>query len=107
MEQVFKTQITDMLGIDHPILCGGIIAHIVSTRSGDAELNKSRKEKGTLVASGFIAGGAIMGVVSALLALAVGDSLNTGIGEGIYGEGLSVVLYACLCYYLYRYSKND
>jgi len=92
--------------LNTPILCGGIIAHIVSTRSKDAELNKSRKEKGTLVASGFIAGGAIMGVVSALLALAFGDTLHTGIGEGIYGEGLSVVFYACLCYYLYRYSKN-
>ncbi len=50
-----------------PLLVGGIIAHIVATRSKDAKLNKARRERGTLIASGFIAGGSLMGVVSALL----------------------------------------
>jgi putative OPT family oligopeptide transporter len=55
------------LHLNTPILAGGIFSHIVQTRSKDREVNRKRKEKGTLLASGFIAGGAIMGVVSALL----------------------------------------
>lgn len=55
------------LQLNLPLLVGGLLSHIVSTRSKDAELNKARKDKGTLIASGFIAGGALMGVVSAIL----------------------------------------
>lgn len=50
-----------------PLLVGGAVNWFVTTRSQDAEVNKARGEKGTLLASGFIAGGALMGVVSALL----------------------------------------
>ncbi|MCL1868705.1 MAG: oligopeptide transporter, OPT family [Paludibacter sp.] len=50
-----------------PLLVGGLIAWYVSSRSKDAALNTVRKEKGTLIASGFIAGGALMGVVSAII----------------------------------------
>jgi putative OPT family oligopeptide transporter len=53
--------------LNTPILIGGFIAYLVSTRSKDEELNSARREKGTLIASGFIAGGAIMGVVSAFI----------------------------------------
>ena len=50
-----------------PLLIGGAINWYVTTRSKDAEQNKARGEKGNLIASGFIAGGALMGVISALL----------------------------------------
>ncbi len=50
-----------------PLVIGGAINWYVTTRSKDAEVNKQRGEKGNLIASGFIAGGALMGVVSALL----------------------------------------
>lgn len=50
-----------------PLLVGGAINWFVTTRSKDAEVNKERGEKGNLIASGFIAGGALMGVLSALL----------------------------------------
>ena len=50
-----------------PLLVGGAVNWFVTTRLQDAEVNKARGEKGTLLASGFIAGGALMGVVSALL----------------------------------------
>ena len=50
-----------------PLLVGGAINWYVPTRSKDADVNKERGEKGNLIASGFIAGGALMGVVSALL----------------------------------------
>lgn len=55
------------LELNTPILLGGVLAHIVSTRSKDEAVNTARRERGTLIASGFIAGGAIMGVMSALL----------------------------------------
>lgn len=55
------------LDLNTPLMVGGLIAWYVSTRSKDAAINKARKEKGTLIASGFIAGGALMGVISALL----------------------------------------
>ncbi len=50
-----------------PLLVGGTLNWYVTTRSKDAQVNKERGEKGNLIASGFIAGGALMGVVSALL----------------------------------------
>lgn len=55
------------LELNVPLLVGGIVSWYVGTRSKDAEVNRERSEKGTLIASGFIAGGALMGVVSALL----------------------------------------
>ena len=55
------------LDLNTPLLVGGIVSWYVSTRSKDAEVNRERNEKGTLIASGFIAGGALMGVLSALL----------------------------------------
>ncbi|MBQ2209276.1 MAG: oligopeptide transporter, OPT family [Prevotella sp.] len=50
-----------------PLVIGGAISWYVTTRSKDEEVNKQRGEKGNLIASGFIAGGALMGVLSALL----------------------------------------
>ena len=51
--------------LNAPLLVGGLISWFVSTRSKDSEGNKARHDRGTLLASGFIAGGALMGVVSA------------------------------------------
>ena len=53
-----------------PLLVGGAISWYVSSRSKNKEVNSARQEKGTLIASGFIAGGALMGVVSAILKFA-------------------------------------
>ena len=58
------------LELNIPLLVGGAINWYVTTRSKDAALNAARGEKGTLIASGFIAGGALMGVVSAALRFA-------------------------------------
>ena len=55
------------LELNTPLLVGGAINWYVTTRSKDKAINDARGEKGTLLASGFIAGGALMGVVSALL----------------------------------------
>ena len=66
------------LDLNLPLLVGGAISWFVSTRSKDKELNNARQEKGTLIASGFIAGGALMGVVSAVLKFAGVDLWLTG-----------------------------
>ena len=50
-----------------PLLVGGAVNWYVTSRSKDPKVNAERGEKGNLLASGFIAGGALMGVVSALL----------------------------------------
>lgn len=55
------------LELNTPLLVGGIVNWYVTSRSKDAKINSERGEKGTLLASGFIAGGALMGVLSALL----------------------------------------
>jgi len=64
------------LELNTPILLGGIISHIVSTRSKDEKLNNARRERGTLIASGFIAGGALMGVISALIRFFMKKDIN-------------------------------
>ena len=83
-----------------PLLVGGVIAHIVSTRSKDAAVNKSRKERGTLIASGFIAGGALMGVVSAILKFGGIDLINEAWAKSNSAEILGFVMFIGLCGYL-------
>jgi putative OPT family oligopeptide transporter len=92
--------------LNTPVLVGGLIAHLVSSRSKDEEVNHARRERGTLIASGFIAGGAIMGVVSAFLALFFGRALNTGLADKPIGEILSIVLFTLLCLFTYHYAKG-
>ncbi len=55
------------LELNIPLLIGGGVNWFVTTRSKDKAVNDARGEKGTLIASGFIAGGALMGVVSVVL----------------------------------------
>lgn len=88
------------LQLNTPLLVGGIIAHIVSTRSKDETLNRARKERGTLIASGFIAGGALMGVVSALLRFGGINYVNAEWFESHSAEVLGLVMFLILCGYL-------
>ena len=53
--------------LNAPLVVGGAINWFVTTRTKDSKINTERGEKGTLIASGFIAGGALMGVVSAII----------------------------------------
>ena len=77
------------LDLNTPLLIGGLVSWYVSTRSKDEKINKKRRERGTLIASGFIAGGALMGVVSAVLKYAGADWYMTWSGA----EWLAVVMY--------------
>ena len=82
------------IDLNLPLLVGGAISWFVSTRSSDEAVNKARLDKGTLIASGFIAGGALMGVVSAILKFAGVDwflgSWNTVL-EGHIASGAEAV----------------
>lgn len=88
------------LELNLPLLAGGAIAWFVSTRSKDETLNTARKERGTLLASGFIAGGALMGVVSAVLRFGGINLLNTDWMESNGGELLALGMYLLIIFYL-------
>ena len=93
-----------------PLLVGGAVNWFVTTRSKDEELNKARGEKGTLIASGFIAGGALMGVVSALLKFSGVEFDYTDWWNNHLSEVLSLVAYiALIIYFIFatRISKKD
>lgn len=96
------------LELNTPILLGGVIAHIVSTRTKDESLNNARRERGTLIASGFIAGGAIMGVVSATLKYFDFNYANFGWhwGESFGGELLAVFMFLGIAAYFIWDSKR-
>ena len=94
------------LELNVPLVVGGAVNWFVTTRSKDAEVNKARGEKGTLIASGFIAGGALMGVVSALLKfggleLSIADSWWTN----PLSEICSLLAYICLTAYFIRATR--
>jgi len=88
------------LQLNTPLLAGGIIAHIVSTRSKDAKVNQARKERGTLIASGFIAGGALMGVISAVLKFGGINFVNTEWIESHPAEILGFVMFLVIGGYI-------
>ena len=83
------------IDLNLPLLVGGAISWFVSTRSNDEKVNAARQEKGTLIASGFIAGGALMGVVSAILKFANVDMYMTG-WHAAYGEVIAILPYIAI-----------
>ena len=94
------------LELNAPLLVGGLISWFVTTRSKDAEVNKKRGDRGTLIASGFIAGGALMGVVSAVLKYVGVDPF---MGEWFASNGaqwVGLATYAALIAYFIWDSKR-
>lgn len=88
------------LELNTPILVGGLIAYFVSTRSKDEKINNARRERGTLIASGFIAGGALMGVISALLRYFGLNWVNAEWFESNSAELLALIMFALICLYM-------
>lgn len=88
------------LELNTPLLIGGAINWYVGSRSKDQALNNARLEKGTLLSSGFIAGGALMGVVSAALRFAGVDLYQTDWAGSKGAEVLAIVMYLALMAYL-------
>lgn len=94
------------LELNLPLLVGGAINWYVTTRSKDEKINNERGEKGTLLASGFIAGGALMGVVSAAMRFGGINLVNDAWLANPMSELASLVAYALLIFYLIKASMN-
>ena len=94
------------IDLNLPLLLGGAISWFVGSRSKDAAVNAERQDKGTLIASGFIAGGALMGVVSAILKFAKVDWWMAGwntVAEGRVASGaeaVAIIPLALICAYI-------
>ncbi len=93
------------LELNTPLLVGGFIAWLVQ-RGKDEELAQKRYEKGTLIASGFIAGGALMGVVSAAIKFAGADWWLTDWAASGYAQIAGCVAYIALITYFICASKR-
>ena len=89
-----------------PLLVGGAINWYVTTRSKNPEINKARGEKGTLLASGFIAGGALMGVVSALLRFGGINLVNAEWLANPLSQVCALAAYILLITYFIRSTKK-
>ena len=87
------------MSLNAPLVVGGAIAWFVSNRSKDDALNKARFDRGTLLASGFIAGGALMGVVAAVLKFVGVDLYMTEWAASSSAEWLALVMYIALAIY--------
>lgn len=89
------------LELNVPLVVGGAVNWYVTSRSKDAALNAERGEKGTLLASGFIAGGALMGVVSAAMRFGGINLVNDAWLQNTWSEVLALGAYALLiCYFI-------
>lgn len=89
-----------------PLLVGGLINWYVTTRSKKQQVNEARGEKGTLIASGFIAGGALMGVVSAILRFGGYNMVNDAWKANPMSEVCALVAYALLIAYFVWATKS-
>ena len=94
------------LELNLPLLVGGLINWYVTTRSKDAALNAERGEKCTLLASGFIAGGALMGVLSAGLRFGGINMVNEEWLANPMSEAIAIVAYVLLIVYLIKASMK-
>jgi putative OPT family oligopeptide transporter len=88
------------LDLNTPLLIGGLIAHWAKTRSKDEKINDARFSRGTLIASGFIAGGALFGVFSALLRFAGFNWMNVEWAETHGAELLALVMFTFVLLYM-------
>lgn len=94
------------LFLNVPLVVGGLISWYVTTRSKDETLNNERGEKGTLLASGFIAGGALMGVVSAGIRFAGFDLRETEWLANSWSQVVGLIAYAALIFYFIKASMK-
>ena len=92
------------LSLNTPMLVGGAISYFVANSTKDKELSNARRDRGTLLASGLIAGGALFGVFAAITRFA-GFEYHTP-GSETLTQVLGLVAYALLIIYLYTDSKR-
>ncbi|HEY9543849.1 OPT family oligopeptide transporter [Prevotella sp.] len=94
------------LQLNIPLLVGGAVNWYVTSRSKDEKTNAARGERGTLIASGFIAGGALMGVVSALLRFGGFNPISEEWLANPLSEICSLVAYVCLILFFVWQTKK-
>lgn len=94
------------LELNVPLVVGGAVNWYVTTRSKETALNTERGEKGTLLASGFIAGGALMGVVSAAMRFGGINLVNEAWLNNTWSEVLALGAYALLILYFIKASMK-
>ena len=99
------------LSLNTPILVGAIVAHLVKKSAAKNEaLANARRERGTLIASGFIAGGALMGVAGAVIKYFETEHgvqiLPDFANDGPFGNWLGLVMLGVLCIYTYMDAKR-
>lgn len=99
------------IDLNIPLLIGGAISWFVSSRSKDEKLNKARYDRGTLIASGFIAGGALMGVVSAILKFGNVDLVARTADGSLFASTplaalIALVMYVAIIAYMIWDSKR-
>lgn len=87
------------LPLNVPMLVGGLISYFVGRSSRDKDVLKARTERGTLIASGFIAGGALFGVFSAITVMC-GVPLPQG-GDELTPQILGLLAYAAIIGFIY------
>lgn len=92
------------LELNLPLLVGGAVNWYVTTRSKDEAVNNARNEQGTLLASGFIAGGALMGVVSAIMRYCNINFINEAWLSNPMSEIVSLIAYILLILFLVKAS---
>lgn len=92
------------LSLNTPMLVGGIVSWAVGRSSKDKEVCRARSDRGTLIASGLIAGGALFGVLAAVTIMC-GLPVPTN-GEEFVPQILGLVAYAAIICYLYFESRN-
>lgn len=92
------------LQLNLPLIVGGLVNWYVNSRSSDVSLNQRRNEKGTLLASGFIAGGALMGVVSAGMQFGGLNFANAAYLSSPISQVVSLIAYVALIIYLAKAS---
>jgi len=93
------------LALNIPLLVGGAISWYVTTRSKDKAENEARGERGTLIASGFIAGGALLGVVSALMRFGGLNFVSKEWLANPLSEFVALIAYVLLIIYFIRATK--
>ncbi|MDY3859014.1 MAG: oligopeptide transporter, OPT family [Muribaculaceae bacterium] len=92
------------LGLNTPLLIGGAVAWFVAHSSKDKAINDARRDRGTLISSGLIAGGALFGVFAALTRFLGFEFHNPMSAELL--QGLGIYVYAGLIAYLWIDSKR-
>lgn len=99
------------IDLNIPLLIGGAVSWFVSSRTKDEKINKARYDRGTLIASGFIAGGALMGVVSAIMKFANVDLVAKTADGSMFASTpwaslIALVMYIAIIIYMIWDSKR-